>query len=87
MQTPTPQTRSCSICSLPCLGCEFVVSLPSPLPHGLQTDLMGSAVLPCPSLEYQCAGQLLDLGSLAPGTSSCVCFTCGESTEMQRQRK
>lgn len=71
---------------LSCLECEFVVSLPSPVTHGLQADLMGSAVLPCPSLQYQCAGQLLHLGSVAPGTNSWVCFIPGESTEIQGQR-
>lgn len=75
-----------ALSALSYLDCEFVVPLPSPVTHGLQTDLMGSAVLLCPSLKYQCAGQLLDLGSGAPGTNSCICFSSGESTETQRQR-
>lgn len=87
-QAPTSETFLSPLLSELWVYC----SLPSPVTHGLQTDLMGSAVLPCPSLKHQCAAQ--DLGSAAPGANCCfvlaleicfqICFTPAESTEMLR---
>lgn len=82
---------SCFIRSLSYLNCEFVVSLPSSVTRGLRMDFVGSIVLHCPSLsklpKYQCAAQMLDLGSVAQGMNSCICFSSIESTEIQWQCK
>lgn len=57
----TSETRSCFIRSLSYLNCEFVISLPSSVAHGLQMDFVGSVVLHCPPI----------LAKSAPETAVC----------------
>lgn len=91
-ETKPKHQRQCPVLpGLSYLNCEFVVSLPSSVTRGLRMDFVESIVLHCPSLsklpKYQCAAQMLDLGSVAPEMNSCICFNSVESTEIQWQCK